>query len=140
MANKNNITKATLLTSGLSTLGIVGGVVFAVKRKSGFWGGLGWAIVGSMAGGGVGYVISSFMNFDDAKSLGSTSTSKKVKLQNLIKVANSKGYDAFEGLSYDDVYNSYFGTLDESKIDRLTELFIIGDEDKISSEFPELRG
>ena len=75
MANKNNITKATLLTSGLSTLGIVGGVVFAVKRKSGFWGGLGWAIVGSMAGGGIGYVISSFMNFEDDKQNYNPSTS-----------------------------------------------------------------
>jgi len=47
----------SMLIYGLATLGIVGGIVLAVNRKSGFWGGVGWAIVGNMAGAGLGYVI-----------------------------------------------------------------------------------
>lgn len=57
MTNKDK--KTILLTGGLSTIGFVGGIVLAVHRKSGFWGGVGWAILGSSLGTGIGYVISS---------------------------------------------------------------------------------
>lgn len=45
-----------VLVSGLSLLGAVAGIIIAVKRKSGFWGGVGWFIVGSMGGTAVGYI------------------------------------------------------------------------------------
>lgn len=47
---------------GLSGIGLVGGIYFAVKRKSGFWGGLGWALLGSMAGSATGFFIGSFLD------------------------------------------------------------------------------
>ena len=45
-----------LLVSGLSTLGAVGGIVTAVKRKSGFIGGVGWFFALGIAGSAIGYV------------------------------------------------------------------------------------
>lgn len=68
MANENKVTKATLLTSGLSLAGSVYGVLVAIKRKSGFWGGAGWFILGGLAGTAIGYVATSFMNFDDSNN------------------------------------------------------------------------
>ncbi len=50
------------LSYGLGTVGCVAGIMLAIKRKSGFWGGVGWFIVGSMAGSGVGYVIGSVID------------------------------------------------------------------------------
>lgn len=61
--NANAVTKATLLTFGLSTLGSVAGIVVAVKRKSGFWGGFGWFILGGFAGVAIGEIIGSTMDF-----------------------------------------------------------------------------
>lgn len=56
------ITKQVKIRAGLSLLGSVAGIVVAVKRKSGFWGGLGWFIVGGMAGTAVGWIATSGSN------------------------------------------------------------------------------
>jgi hypothetical protein len=48
--------KKKVLVAGLAMAGNVAGILVAVKRKSGFWGGLGWFILGGMAGGAVGYI------------------------------------------------------------------------------------
>jgi len=59
---QQQLTKSVKVRAGLSMLGSVGGILVAVKRKSGFWGGLGWFIVGSMAGGAVGWIVTSGSN------------------------------------------------------------------------------
>jgi hypothetical protein len=56
-----NLSKSAMLTSGLSLLGGVVGIVYAVKNKSGFWGGLGWFLIGSIGGTAIGYLASSTM-------------------------------------------------------------------------------
>ncbi len=58
---KDNYYKMTL-SYGLGTVGCIAGIVLAVKRKSGFWGGIGWFIAGSIAGSGAGYVIGSVID------------------------------------------------------------------------------
>lgn len=55
----NSVVKANMLATGLATAGAVTGVVVAVVRKSGFWGGMGWFLLGSIAGGALGAVINS---------------------------------------------------------------------------------
>ena len=47
---------------GLSGIGFVGGIYYAVKTKSGFWGGVGWAILGSMAGSATGFFVGSLLD------------------------------------------------------------------------------
>jgi hypothetical protein len=58
----NNLSKAVLLTSGLSILGSVGGIVYAINKHKGFWGGVGLFFLGGFAGTAVGYIISSTMD------------------------------------------------------------------------------
>lgn len=53
---QNNYYK-TMLRSALASAGGVAGIVIAVKRKSGFWGGVGWFILGGMAGGAAGLLV-----------------------------------------------------------------------------------
>jgi len=60
--NVSGLSKAALLTSGLSLLGGVGGIVYAMNKKKGFWGGVGLFFLGGFAGTALGYVISSTMN------------------------------------------------------------------------------
>lgn len=48
-----------LMISGLSALGSVSGIVVAIKRKSGFIGGVGWFFLLGVAGTAAGYVIAS---------------------------------------------------------------------------------
>lgn len=60
-AGKNDYYKTTL-RYGLGLVGAVGGILLAVHRKSGFWGGVGWWFVGSMAGGATGFVIGSIVD------------------------------------------------------------------------------
>lgn len=55
----NSVVKANMLATGLAGAGVVAGIVVAVVRKSGFWGGVGWALLCSFAGGAVGAVINS---------------------------------------------------------------------------------
>jgi hypothetical protein len=55
----NKFTQAQLLQAGLSTLGSVTGIIVAVKRKSGFWGGAGWMILGGLAGSATAAIINS---------------------------------------------------------------------------------
>lgn len=50
-----------MMIVGLGGLGNVAGIVIAVKRKSGFWGGVGWFLVAGMAGSMVGYVATSII-------------------------------------------------------------------------------
>lgn len=45
------------LTYALSSAGLVGGIWFAYKRNSGFWGYVGFALLGSIAGSAVGMTI-----------------------------------------------------------------------------------
>ena len=55
---------AQKLRWGLGSLGAVAGILVAVKRKSGFWGGAGWWILGGMAGSAIGWVVTSGMKED----------------------------------------------------------------------------
>ena len=55
-------TKQAKITAALSLLGSVAGIIVAVKRKSGFWGGVGWFIVGGMAGTAIGWLATSGSN------------------------------------------------------------------------------
>lgn len=57
VTTSNQPTTSMKVRFGLSTLGGVGGIILAVHRKSGFWGGVGWFIVGSMAGGAIGWLV-----------------------------------------------------------------------------------
>ena len=47
---------------GLSGLAMVGGIVFAIKTKSGFWKGVGYALVGSIAGSFTGLFIGTLID------------------------------------------------------------------------------
>jgi Na+/alanine symporter len=60
-AAKANYYKNTL-TAGLGLAGNVAGIVLAVHRKSGFWGGVGWFIVLGLAGSATGYVVGSMID------------------------------------------------------------------------------
>ena len=62
--NVSGLGKAALLTSGLSLLGGVGGIVYAMNKHKGFWGGVGLFFLGGFAGTALGYVISSTMNLN----------------------------------------------------------------------------
>ena len=119
MANVNSITKATLLTGGLSSIGFVTGIVVAIKRKSGFWGGFGWAILGSILGGGIGRVTSSLMNFDDTSDKTKISDSS---VQKLINASNNFGADVFEGVSVEQA-KSYMIYATQQDIIDLTKAF-----------------
>lgn len=61
------------LSWGLGFAGNVAGVLVAIKRKSGFWGGLGWFLLLGAAGAAVGYVAGTVIDgkpkagIDDAK-------------------------------------------------------------------------
>lgn len=57
-AGKNDYYKTTL-RAGLGLAGGVAGIFLAIHRKSGFWGGVGWWIVGGMAGGAAGFLVGS---------------------------------------------------------------------------------
>ena len=72
----NNLSKAVLLTSGLSLLGGVGGIVYAMNKKKGFWGGVGLFFLGGFAGTALGYVISSTMNLNITTDTSNTTASK----------------------------------------------------------------
>lgn len=50
-----------MLIGGLAALGLVTGIIVAVKRKSGLWGGVGWSFVGNVAGAGLGYVVAAII-------------------------------------------------------------------------------
>ena len=58
---KDNYYKLTL-SSGLGMAGAVAGIIIAVKRKSGFWGGLGWFLLISAAGSATGYITGSVLD------------------------------------------------------------------------------
>lgn len=50
------------LAYGLSGIGMIGGIAFAIKTKSGFWKGLGYAIVGSLTGSFTGYFVGTLVD------------------------------------------------------------------------------
>lgn len=58
---RQNYYKSTL-SYGLGMAGNVAGIIVAVKRKSGFLGGVGWFLVLGLAGGAAGYVIGSVVD------------------------------------------------------------------------------
>lgn len=62
--NTNKLIKSQLLQGGLVAAGNVAGILVAVKRKSGFWGGVGWFFLLGAAGGAVGLVINSMRNYN----------------------------------------------------------------------------
>jgi hypothetical protein len=62
--DKNSLSTATKLRFGIGLCGSVAGILVAVHRKSGFWGGVGWWIVGGMAGGALGWIVTSGMKED----------------------------------------------------------------------------
>ena len=70
----NNLSKAALLTSGLSLLGGVGGIVYAMNKHKGFWVGVGLFFLGGFAGTAVGYIASSTMNLESPSTTTDTTT------------------------------------------------------------------
>ena len=58
---RNNYYKTTLSYGG-AMAGNVAGVLLAIKRKSGFWGGVGWFFLLGMAGAAAGYVVGSVLD------------------------------------------------------------------------------
>ena len=50
-----------VMLSGFALAGNVSGIILAVKRKSGFWGGVGWFLLGGMAGAAVGFLVTSII-------------------------------------------------------------------------------
>lgn len=50
--------KVTRVQMGLGSLGNAGGLLFAYYKKKGFWGYVGFAIVGGIIGRGLGYLVS----------------------------------------------------------------------------------
>lgn len=61
LAVRNNYYKNTMMY-GFGLAGNVAGILLAVHRKSGFWGGLGWFLVGGLAGSATGFVIGSVLD------------------------------------------------------------------------------
>lgn len=59
--SQNTMPAAWKLRAGLVGLGNVTGILIAVHRKSGFWGGAGWFLVCGMAGGAIGWIVTSGM-------------------------------------------------------------------------------
>lgn len=57
-----------MLLYGMAGLGNVAGIIVAVKRKSGFWGGAGWFLLGGLAGAALGYVAASMIPDADEKN------------------------------------------------------------------------
>ena len=57
--------KKTLMY-GLGLAGNATGIIIAVARKSGFWGGVGWFLLGGLCGAAAGYIITSAIP-DDKK-------------------------------------------------------------------------
>ena len=66
--NTNSITKAAILINGLGSLGFAGGLFFAYKKQSHFWGYVGFGILGSIAGYAVGSIGASMFNFTNNKN------------------------------------------------------------------------
>lgn len=58
---KNNYYK-TMLRGGMFSLGATAGIIVAVKRKSGFWGGVGWFFVLGIAASAVGFLVGSIID------------------------------------------------------------------------------
>lgn len=58
---KNNYYKNTMMY-GFGLAGNVAGILLAVHRKSGFWGGVGWFLIGGLAGSATGFVIGSILD------------------------------------------------------------------------------
>jgi len=56
------LTKAAKIRYGLAAVAAVSGILLAIHRKSGFWGGVGWWIVGGMAGSAIGWVATAGMD------------------------------------------------------------------------------
>lgn len=81
--------RKALMTYGLAGLGNVAGLIIAVKRKSGFWGGLGWFLLGGMAGGALGYVATSLIKDDAVKPQDSLSARFQVNESGTIVEVNS---------------------------------------------------
>lgn len=61
------VSAAQKLRWGIGAMGSVAGILLAVHRKSGFWGGVGWWIVGGMAGGAIGWIATSGMKEEEKK-------------------------------------------------------------------------
>ncbi len=57
------------LIAGLALAGNVTGIVLGVKRHSGFWGTVGWMMLGGLAGGAVGYITTAMFPTEEKLSL-----------------------------------------------------------------------
>lgn len=58
----------TMLATGIGIAGNVTGILIAVKRKSGFWGGVGWFALGGLAGAALGYIVYSMLPDSEEKA------------------------------------------------------------------------
>jgi hypothetical protein len=61
-----NEDKKTYYRKNLAQVGAIGGlaagIMFGVKRKSGFWGTVGWALLFNIAGGIAGYGVGTLLD------------------------------------------------------------------------------
>lgn len=122
---------------GLAALGHAAGIIVAVKRKSGFWGGVGWFIVGGMVGGGLGYVITAMTNSGQASASG-TSPITNDQVNKLMNAAAGSGADTFEGMTMADIRSRWLKNLSSADVDRLTVLFSKSESDSSPAELSEL--
>ena len=59
----NSVAKASILVNGISTLGFALGLYFAYKKKSHFWGYVGFGALGILGGYAAGAIGASMFNF-----------------------------------------------------------------------------
>lgn len=50
------------LKAGLSAVGFAAGIWLAIDKKAGFWGGVGYALLGSISGGAVGMLTGTIID------------------------------------------------------------------------------
>jgi hypothetical protein len=125
-----------IMIAGLATLGHAAGIILAVHRKSGFWGGVGWFIVGGMVGGGLGYAITAMVNSDTQVTPASSVTNDQVN--RLMNAAASSGSDTFEGMTIADIKTKWLKNSSEADVNRMITLFEKSEAQSTPNEILEL--
>lgn len=74
---KSKILNLTYIQSGSSLAGLVAGLIFAYKKKKGFWGYVGFGILGSMIFGGVAWIVTIPMKKKIVMSIDTNGSSNK---------------------------------------------------------------
>ncbi len=64
-----NIENKKTLIYGLGLAGNVTGIIVGKKRGNGFWGCVGWMLLGGLAGAAVGYIATAMLPTEEEKSV-----------------------------------------------------------------------